>query len=169
MYWIGFKRIRILIGKIDSSLFINNLFHVSNLLNVPLRPEVRLTCDELLNEFRSQVTKFIDVRTYREYSGEITGYTYVRQAGRIPNFEYDPLDGIYGEINGDITWNELEEYFEIISRLNKPDKTIKRIVYMCGTGWRASLAAIFAEELNLAQIITVLDSGWYEWSERYLV
>ena len=38
---------------------------------------------------------------------------------------------------------------------------------MCGTGWRASLAAIFAEILQLAEVITVLDSGWYEWSERY--
>jgi 3-mercaptopyruvate sulfurtransferase SseA len=38
---------------------------------------------------------------------------------------------------------------------------------MCGTGWRASLAGIFAKELDLAEIITVLDSGWFEWSEQY--
>ena len=39
---------------------------------------------------------------------------------------------------------------------------------MCGTGWRASLTAIFAEILlQLANVITVLDSGWYEWSEQY--
>lgn len=39
---------------------------------------------------------------------------------------------------------------------------------MCGTGWRASLTAIFAKELNIADTITVLDSGWFEWSEEYL-
>jgi 3-mercaptopyruvate sulfurtransferase SseA len=54
-----------------------------------------------------------------------------------------------------------------MSRTNIYNKKAKRLVYMCGTGWRASLAGIFAEELDLAEIITVLDSGWFEWSEQY--
>ena len=169
LYWIGFNYIRILIGNIDSSLLIKNSSQPSTLPKTSMRAEVRLTCDELYNEFLSQTTKFIDVRTYKEYSGQITGYSYVRRAGRIENFQYDPLDGMYGEINGYITWNELEEYLKLMARTQIHDKNIKRIVYMCGTGWRASLVAIFAEELNLAETITVLDSGWYEWSERYLV
>lgn len=167
LYWIGYDQIKISIGKIDPSLFINNLSESISLPNIPLRPKVRLTCDELCNEFLCQTTKFIDVRTYREYSDEITGYSYVRRAGRIPNFQYDLLDGIYGEINGNISWNELEEYLTMMSKVHRKDKNIKRIVYMCGTGWRASLTAIFAEELNLAEIITVLNSGWFEWSERF--
>jgi thiosulfate/3-mercaptopyruvate sulfurtransferase len=167
LYWIGYNHIRILIGKIDPSLFINNPSESIHLPNASLRPEVRLTCNELFNEFLSQTTKFIDVRTYKEYSGEITGYSYVRRTGRIPNFQYDPLDGMYGQMNGDITWNELEKYLKIMSKIHSYDRNIKRIVYMCGTGWRASLAAIFAEELNLTETITVLDSGWFEWSERF--
>ncbi|CAF0935813.1 unnamed protein product [Rotaria sordida] len=168
LYWIGCKNIKILIEKIDPSLFMRNFSQISNLPNIPLRPNVRLTCDQLSNEFLSLTTKFIDVRTYKEYSGEITGYSYVRHSGHIPNFQYDPLNGIYGEINGDITWNELEEYLKMMSKINIYDKNMKKIIYMCGTGWRASLAAIFAEVLNLADTITVLDSGWFEWSERYL-
>jgi 3-mercaptopyruvate sulfurtransferase SseA len=168
LHWIGCMHIRILIGQIDPSLISNKLSQSPILPNVPLRPEVRLTCDELLREFRFSTTQFIDVRTYEEYSAEITGYCYVRRGGRIPNFQFDPLDGIYDQINGDITWNELEEYLQLMSRTHLRDKNTQRIVYMCGTGWRASLAAIFAEELNLAKIITVLDSGWFEWSERFL-
>jgi len=167
LYWIGCDYVRIAIGKIDPSLFINNSSELTSLPNVPLRSEVRLTCDELSNEFLSQTTAFIDVRTYKEYSGEITGYSYVRRAGHIPNFQYDPLDGIYGQINGDITWNELEKYLKMMSKIHSYDRNTKRIVYMCGTGWRASLTAIFAKELNLAETITVLDSGWFEWSERF--
>ncbi|CAF1172648.1 unnamed protein product [Adineta steineri] len=168
LYWIGCNHIRILIGNIESSLFMNNISQSLSLPNLPLRPEVILTCSQLSNEFLCSTTKFIDVRTYREYSGEITGYSYIRHAGRIPNFEYDPLDGIYGQINGDITWDELEAYLHLMSKTNIYEKDVKRIVYMCGTGWRASLSAIFAAELNLAKTITVLDSGWFEWSELYL-
>ena len=168
LYWIGYDRVRILIGKIDPYLFMSNPSQAPTLPDLPLRSASRMTCNELSKELLSSTTEFIDVRTYREYSGEITGYTYVRRAGHIPNFQYDPLDGIYGQINGDISWNELEEYLKLMSRVSTINKNTKRIVYMCGTGWRASLAAIFAEELNLAEIITVLDSGWYEWSERFI-
>lgn len=173
LYWIGYEQIRILIGDIDSFISTNNNTNngFSELIHfptIPLRSKVRLICNDLFKEFSCSTTKFIDVRTYEEYSGQITGYPYVYQAGRIPNFQYDQLDGIYGDINGDITWNELEYYLKLMSDIHLHDKSIKRIVYMCGTGWRASLAAIFAEELNLAEIITVLDSGWFEWSERFI-
>ncbi|UJR08724.1 hypothetical protein I4U23_012981 [Adineta vaga] len=168
LYWIGCRQIRILIGKIDPCLYINNPCRLSTLPNVPLRPNVRMICSELLSEFHCLTTEFIDVRTSREYYGEITGYSYIHRAGRIPNFQYDLLDGIYGEIRGDITWNELETYLNMMLITNRCRKTTKRIVYMCGTGWRASLSAIFALELKLAETITVLDSGWFEWSEEFM-
>ncbi|CAF1557882.1 unnamed protein product, partial [Adineta ricciae] len=112
------------------------------------------------NQFSCSATKFIDVRTYREYSGEVTGYSYVKIAGRIPHFQFDLLDG-------NLTWQELEEYLELMRQSNSNNRRYKRLIYMCGTGWRARVAVIFADELNLAEILTVLDSGWYEWSERF--
>lgn len=166
LHWIGYENVRILIGKFPH-LYINQI-NISKLPKNPIRPQVRVTCDELSKEFLSQTTKFLDVRTYEEYSGKTTGYSYIRHAGRIPYFEYDLFNGFYGDINGDVTWNEIEEYFKIISNVNKHEN-IKKIIYMCGTGWRASLAAVFAQELNLADKISVLDSGWFEWSEEYLV
>ncbi|CAF4016468.1 unnamed protein product, partial [Rotaria magnacalcarata] len=33
---------------------------------------------------------------------------------------------------------------------------------MCETDWRTSLAAMFTEELNLADTISALDSDWFE-------
>ena len=146
LYWIGCKHIRILIGKIDPTSLTDPPCGVATLPSAPLRPRVRMTCDELLAGFEGSTTELIDVRTYTEYCGETTGYTYVRRAGRIPNFQYDPLDGIYERIKGDITWSELEDYLQMMSKANTPAKTTKRLVYMCGTGWRASLAAIFASQ-----------------------
>ena len=165
LYWLGYNQIKILIGRTDIPFEMTSSSSVC-LPTFPGRSQALITCDELISEFSCSTTKFIDVRTYREYSGEITGYSYVKTAGRIPNFQFDLLDGIYGEINGDLTWQELEEYLELMRQYNANHRQYKRLIYMCGTGWRASLAVLFADELNLAEILTVLDSGWYEWSER---
>ena len=92
----------------------------------------------------------------------------MKHVGRIPFFQYDPLNGIYADIPGTIAWHELENYLHLMKTTGfYQNLSCQRIVFMCGTGWRASLAAIFAEILQLAEVITVLDSGWYEWSERY--
>ncbi|CAF4614157.1 unnamed protein product, partial [Rotaria magnacalcarata] len=69
---------------------------------------------------------------------------------------------------GDIIWYELEEYLKFIFRINKYNKNTEKIVYMCETDWRTSLAAMFTEELNLADTISALDSDWFEWSEEFL-
>lgn len=169
LYWIGYERIGIIIGKFDVDQWkdASLLPSVVHLPMSPRRPNVRLTCSELFDDVHFPTTQLLDVRTWEEYSGRTTGYAYVRHAGRIPHFLFDPLDGIYEHLNGDILWNDLEDYLRLFSTIHQPNSRIKRIVYMCGTGWRASLAAIFALESNLADTITVLDSGWYEWSERY--
>lgn len=168
LYWLGFHRIRILIGPIDPQWKTRPLSTTSQLPRSPLRPEVRVVCDDLFELFRSSDTTLIDVRTFEEYSGQITGYSYIRYAGRIPFFQYDPLNGIYGEISGRISWTDLENYLRLMRQSAFYRNFINRqIVFMCGTGWRASLSAIFADILESAHVITVLDSGWYEWSERY--
>jgi hypothetical protein len=39
-----------------------------------------------------------------------------------------------------------------------------RLVFYCGTGWRASLAFWYALELGLGECASVYDGGWWEWS-----
>ena len=168
LHWIGCDHIRILIGHLDLSMDIPRRLETGSLPHRPLRPEVRITCCQLAEERVSPTSQWIDVRTYAEYAGEITGYPFVRHAGRIPGFEYDPLDGIYGELDGTVTWQELEECLRAMLTTHRHQPNVKRIVYMCGTGWRASLSAIFADILGLAETIVLLDLGWFEWSEKYL-
>ncbi|CAF0815224.1 unnamed protein product [Adineta ricciae] len=166
LYWLGYSQIKILIGRTHIPFEMSP----SGSIRLPTysrRPQAVITCDELISQFSCSTTKFIDVRTYREYSGEITDYSYIKTAGRIPHFEFDLLDGIYGEIDGNLTWQELQEYLELMRQRCPNYRQHKRLIYMCGTGWRASLAVLFADELNLAETLTVLDSGWYEWSERF--
>lgn len=169
LHWFGFNRIRILIGSIDPSWKIcSDSFSTRSSFESPLRSDVRMICDELFDEFRSLDTVFVDVRTYEEYQGQITGYDYVKYAGRIPFFQFDPLNSFYSEISGRISWSQLEKSLQRM-KTNEfyQNLSCRRLVFMCGTGWRASLSAIFADVLDLAEIVTVLDSGWFEWSERF--
>ena len=39
----------------------------------------------------------------------------------------------------------------------------KRLVFYCGTGWRASEAFFYALVMGIKNI-TVYDGGWFEWS-----
>ena len=167
LYWLGYEQIRILLGHVEP-VWPHRPPSTSppTVPLVPRRPEVLITCPQLRETFRCSKTRFIDVRTWEEYSGQITGYPFVRSSGRIPRFEFDPLNGIYGDIPGTITREQLEDYLQLMSTTTFPRQGIERLVYMCGTGWRASLTAIFADILELAPVITLLDSGWYEWSER---
>jgi molybdopterin synthase sulfurtransferase len=166
LYWLGYEQIRILLGHVEPVCTRPSTSPPANVPLIPRRPSVVLTCSQLREAFRCSNTRFIDVRTWEEYSGQITGYPFVRYPGRIARFEFDPLNGIYGDIPGNVTREQLAEYLQLMSRTTFRQAGIERLVYMCGTGWRASLSAIFADILQLAPVITLLDSGWYEWSER---
>jgi len=39
-----------------------------------------------------------------------------------------------------------------------------RLIFYCGTGWRASLAFWYALELGFGDCASVYDGGWWEWS-----
>jgi molybdopterin synthase sulfurtransferase len=106
------------------------------------------------------------VRTWEEYTGLTSGYDYIQPKGRIagsvwagePGFETrqyqsgDPL-GQTGRRCREIArlWR---------SRGITPDK---RIIFYCGTGWRASETFLYAWLMGWKDI-TVYDGGWLEWS-----
>lgn len=106
------------------------------------------------------------VRTWEEYTGLISGYDYIHPKGRIagstwagePGFEgrqYQP-----GEPPGQIGRRSQE-----IARLwqRRGITPEKRIIFYCGTGWRASEAFLYARLMGWKDI-AVYDGGWLEWS-----
>jgi 3-mercaptopyruvate sulfurtransferase SseA len=168
LHWLGWPFVRLLIGPIENIEYERESVPSISFPDRVKRPEVRLLCSDLTREQSCTQTRFLDVRTREEYDGVTCGYPFVRHAGHISFFQLDPLDGLYGHIRGDISWDALLVYLKLMMDNYSPWKKSHRIVYMCGTGWRASLSAIFADVLQLADVICVLDSGWYEWSERFL-
>jgi thiosulfate/3-mercaptopyruvate sulfurtransferase len=133
---------------------------------IPLHPEVLVgigTARELLAD-PNQV--LVDVRSWKEHLGEVSGYPDIKARGRIPGtvWGHSGSDAHHMEDyrNPD---NTLRDYHDIARFWAEsgitPQK--RRIGFHCGTGWRASEAYLAAWVMGWENI-TVYDSGWYEWS-----
>ncbi|WP_338450145.1 rhodanese-like domain-containing protein [Niallia oryzisoli] len=108
----------------------------------------------------------VDVRSWNEYTGKTTGYDYMKEKGRIPNsiWGYAGSDPYhmedFEEKNG-----ELKNLEEIKGLWEKSGITPqKKVIFYCGTGWRAS-EAFFIAHLMGWPTISVYDGGWLEWSQ----
>ncbi len=120
-----------------------------------------------LAQARRNTSALVSVRTWREYSGASSGYSYIAARGDIAGARW----GRAGR-EGDV--NSMSEYQHDDGRM-LPAAEIERMwegagivrdrasVFYCGTGWRASLAFFYAWLMGWEQI-SVYDGGWFEWS-----
>ncbi len=118
-------------------------------------------------QVRACPTALVSVRTWSEFSGRSSGYSYIPAHGDIPGARW----GRAGR-EGDV--NSMSEYQHPDGRM-LPAAAIDAMwqasgivrgvpaVFYCGTGWRASLAFFYAWVMGWANI-SVYDGGWLEWS-----
>jgi thiosulfate/3-mercaptopyruvate sulfurtransferase len=133
---------------------------------LPAHPEYIADIGQVRAWLNDPKAVVVCVRTWEEYTGEVSGYGYIQPKGRIagsvwggkPGFERrqygvgDHWEGMIRRCQGVAsTWR---------SRGITPDK---RIVFYCGTGWRASEAFLYAYIMGWKEIC-VYDGGWLEWS-----
>ncbi len=121
-----------------------------------------------LDLFQDQYA-LVDIRTYDEYIGEISGYPDLDIKGRIP--------GSYWGRAGTES-NRLEDYrnpdltmrsgLEILKMWDDLDIDYKRkhLIFYSGNGWRASEVMYYAELMGL-QKVSIYDGGWYDWSTKF--
>ena len=101
----------------------------------------------------------LDARSKEEYAGAVTGYDYVKTAGKIPT--------AINIINGDFQLSQDEGIESVLARLQSALDQAgigrdDRIVWYCGTAWRAS--RMFALTLALGYShVSIYDGGWNEW------
>ncbi|WHZ03542.1 sulfurtransferase [Neobacillus sp. YX16] len=107
----------------------------------------------------------VDIRSWDEYIGKISGYDYIEPKGR-------PAGSIWGHAGSDSS--NLEDFrnidttmrngSEIMAMWEKdginPDKSLS---FYCGTGWRAAEVLFYADVLGMENI-SLYDGGWNEWS-----
>lgn len=110
-------------------------------------------------------SKLVDVRSYDEYIGKISGYRDLKFMGR-------PAGSTWGHAGSDA--NHLQEYRNIDNTMRNKDEILamwkkegitpnQRLSFFCGSGWRAAEVLTYADVMGLKNI-SLYSNGWYEWS-----
>lgn len=109
----------------------------------------------------------VDIRSWDEYTGKITGYDDLKYKGR-------PAGSVYGHAGSDP--NHLEDFRNIDNTMRNFNEVLamwkengitpdKNLVFMCGSGWRAAEVLIYSDTAGLKNI-ALYSNGWYEWSSN---
>jgi thiosulfate/3-mercaptopyruvate sulfurtransferase len=133
----------------------------------PARPDYLFDMDQTRALLAQEDGTLVSTRTWNEFIGKTSGYSYIHARGEIPGARW-------GRAGGDDDVNSMSEFHHSDGRM-KPAADIGRMwrsagihagrqtVFYCGTGWRASLAFFYAWLMNWPRI-AVYDGGWCEWS-----
>lgn len=134
---------------------------------VPANPDVFYDYEEELAAVNGKEAAIASIRSWEEYLGNVSGYTYIGEAGDIAGsrFGYAGSDPYSMEDFRNVD-NTMFNYEEIAKRWAlwgiTPDR---EVVFHCGTGWRASETYFYALAMGWEDI-HVYDGGWYEWHKR---
>jgi thiosulfate/3-mercaptopyruvate sulfurtransferase len=132
---------------------------------IPAHPEYMIDTEGARAILADDEAELVSVRSWAEYIGEASGYSYIEPKGRIAGAVW----GHAGSAPHSMEYyrnpdNTMRNYHEIAANWREwgitPDK---RIVFYCGTGWRASEAFFYAYLMGWINI-SVYDGGWHEWS-----
>ncbi len=132
---------------------------------IPGRPQLAVDLPEAKHMLRLAGAELVCVRSYPEYTGEVSGYHYIEARGRIPGaiFADCGSDAYHMENyrNVDHTIREFHETARIWEESGITPR--KQLAFYCGTGWRGSEAWLNAWLMGW-QKVSVFDGGWFEWS-----
>ena len=108
----------------------------------------------------------VDVRSAKEYRGEVSGYAYLDAKGRIPGARMagvsDDSARLYQNFDGTLLGSdEVRQQWQNAGVLDGP-----KIIFYCGNGWRSSLAFLQARAMGLRGMRNYSD-GWSGWSTVY--
>ncbi|MDO5062457.1 MAG: rhodanese-like domain-containing protein [Peptostreptococcaceae bacterium] len=172
--WAGVENVKVLNGGLNA--WKNAGFDLEKEANepkpveafgatVPAHPEYVLSIDDAKKNLESNDNfKLVSIRSYEEFIGNTSGYSYIPKAG-------EPKGAVWGKggsdpfhmedyTNEDGTYITLEEMKALWSDL---DFSLENeLSFYCGTGWRASIPFLIMYE-NGYDNMSVYDGGWNEW------
>lgn len=133
---------------------------------IPADPEVITTIPELKEELKKSDFTLVDNRTWDEYIGKISGYSYHDKKGRIEGAVF----GYAGE-NGPTSLeyyrnvdNTMRNGYEIEKMWEDQGINLKNhLAFMCGSGWRAAEVYTYANVMGLKNT-SIYSDGWIGWS-----
>ena len=131
---------------------------------IPQNPRIIIDYDEELKLVSDPKAVIASIRSWDEYLGNKSGYTYIGEAGDVANsrFGYAGSDPYAMEDYRNLD-NTMFNADLMAARWRRwgivPDKVVS---FHCGTGWRASETYFCALAMGWSDI-KVYDGGWYEW------
>ncbi len=174
MLYAGVKDVRILNGGFQS--WKDEGFEISYTdepkkpaadfgVQIPVNPHLAVDTPLAKEIIASPNAELVCVRSRPEYIGEVSGYNYIKQKGRIPGAVFADCgsDAYHMENyrNFDHTTREFHEIAELWRSSGITPN--KHLAFYCGTGWRGSEAWFNAWLMGWPNI-SVYDGGWFEWS-----
>jgi len=135
---------------------------------IPVRPELVETIEELQVSLNDPSFTLVDNRTWEEHIGESSGYSYHDKMGRIPGsvYGYAGKENSYSMTyfrNPDNTMRRPEEFVALWEE-NGIDMN-NTLAFMCGSGWRAAEILFFADVYGIDSV-TLYSDGWIGWSNN---
>ena len=132
----------------------------------PGNPDIVDTIEELQQMLPSQEFTLVDNRTWDEYTGKSSGYSYHDKMGRIPGAVF----GYAGKTDS----NSLDYLRNIDDTMRNADEIIamwqeggidtqNHLSFMCGSGWRAAEVLFYANVAGLDNV-SLYSDGWIGWS-----
>lgn len=132
---------------------------------IPANPDLIVTIPELKEELKNGDSILVDNRSWDEYIGKVSGYSYHDKKGRIPG-------AVYGYAG--TTSVTLEDYRNIDNTMRNANEikslwdkagidTNKELIFMCGSGWRAAEVLTYANVMGYENTKLYSD-GWIGWS-----
>nr|WP_317333471.1 rhodanese-like domain-containing protein [uncultured Romboutsia sp.] len=132
---------------------------------IPANPNLIDTQAELKEMLKDSNNVLVDNRSWDEYIGKISGYSYHDKKGRIPG-------AVYGYAGTSAT--TLEDYRNIDNTMRNADEikdlwkdagidTNKHLIFMCGSGWRAAEVLTYANVMGFDNT-SLYSDGWIGWS-----
>lgn len=174
MLYAGIKDVRVLNGGIQ--LWLDEGYELTSEVaepapvsdyggEIPGRSELAVDIDEAKEMLNSDKADLVNVRSWPEFIGEVSGYNYIMKTGRIPG-------AVFGNCGSDAYHMEnyrnldytTREYGEIIDNWKEAGiDSDKHLAFYCGTGWRGAEAFFNAYLIGYPKV-SVFDGGWFEWS-----
>ena len=132
---------------------------------IPANPDLIDTQAELKEMLKDSNNVLVDNRSWDEYIGKISGYSYHDKKGRIPG-------AVYGYAGTSAT--TLEDYRNIDNTMRNAAEikalwkdagidTNKQLMFMCGSGWRAAEVLTYANVMGFDNT-SLYSDGWIGWS-----
>ena len=135
----------------------------------PGRPDYLTGLDAALALPARPDAALVSIRSWSEFSGLTSGYSYIAARGDIPG-------ALWGRAGRDGDVNSMSDFQHPDGRMLPAADIVgqwrangvhggQEIAFYCGTGWRASMAFFYAWLMGWEKI-SVFDGGWFEYALR---